>query len=204
MKKKQEELRQRILRAVVKFEQQTSAEIVVSIKSYSNEYLLPLLLPGLLMAFMFTWMMFTPVVFTVRAIVFSSLGLFFGCSFLLLIVPVIRTVFYPRSKIEKYTRREAQSEFIRLGVHKTGHRDGILVFYSKREKALIVVPDWKTEEILDAMEEKSWRQRCEDLVRREGAEAIPKVMEYLGEALATLYPHDENAKNELRDSPELE
>ncbi len=109
-------------------------------------------------------------------------------------------VFIQRGKFEMDPLIVAQKKFQRLGMHKTRHRNAVLIFVAPRAHKFAVVGD---KAIHEKCGEEFW-QRIVDGMRvhfqkEKFSRALTEAINEVGNALATHFPRTSVSTNELPD-----
>jgi uncharacterized membrane protein len=94
----------------------------------------------------------------------------------------------------------AEKTFMRLGMHKTKARNGVLIFLAPERKAFAIIGD---KGINDVVPEHFWEEE-RDLMGRHFkvgafADGICAAIEKVGEKLKSYFPYQDNDDNELSD-----
>lgn len=109
-------------------------------------------------------------------------------------------VYIQRGKLNADPLIAAQRKFNRLGMHKTGERNAVLIFVAPRAHKFAVVGD---RAIHEQCGEQFW-QRVVDAMRahfqnEKFSHAIVEAVEEIGKLLATHFPKGSTRSNELPD-----
>ena len=95
----------------------------------------------------------------------------------------------------------AQKIFQRIGMTKTAHRNGVLIFLATRNKKFAILGDVG---INEKVPEGFWNDvvqiMAEHFKRNKFAEGISEAVIRIGEKLRAYFPHQTNDKNELPDN----
>jgi uncharacterized membrane protein len=96
--------------------------------------------------------------------------------------------------------REAEKVFLKLGMHKTAARNGVLIFLAPEDKAFAIIGDKGINEVVP---ENFWQEE-RDLMQsffRQGkfCEGICAAIEKVGEKLKDYFPYLAGDENELPD-----
>lgn len=109
-------------------------------------------------------------------------------------------VYLQRGKLDGDPLGEAQANFQKLGMHKTGERNGVLIFIAPRAQKYAVVGD---EGIHQKCGENYWQQVVEGMREHfkseKFSEAIVTGISEIGAALAKHFPKTSTSSNELPD-----
>lgn len=201
--------KKRLKRAVEAVEEQSAAEVVVSIKPWSGTYRHVDLLVGATLAFACLAFMlyverwaFPLYQFLVGTAVCFGVGTLSSA----LATPWKRHLVLPGTR-RAATALAARARFHDLGVGRTRDRSGILVYVSLFEGRCAVVPDIGVQDRVPAAEWSRLAQTVEEAVARagvgaRGVEALAKAIEALGPPLAEALPRREDDVNELADLAE--
>jgi putative membrane protein len=199
-----DQARAHVTEVVKAIEAQTSAEVVLSVRKSSGDYrhidclfgfgAAVLMLIGLLFAD-FDYDEWTTIGLIV---VIFALGA--GASAYSL---WLRRLFSSRKLRRENVLRSARAAFVELGVSRTDHRIGVLVYVSLLERAVELVPDAGVDvkAIGDAWEQA--RANLETTLRRGGdLDRFAEAMRALAQPLAKILPHTGEERNQLPDEPQ--
>lgn len=186
--------------AVRAVEQQTAAEIVVTVHPTSGTYRHADYLAGFVCAlaalcvflfhpepFEYT---FFPLELTAAFVLGAVVTAFFA---------PLRRLLVSRKLREKNVRTSANAAFVELGVFRTKGRTGILVYVATFEKRVVVVPDVGVDPAALGPE---WDKALAALDRsvRGGPGALAAALAALGPLLAAALPRQADDVNELEDA----
>lgn len=109
-------------------------------------------------------------------------------------------VFISRKKVEDAVAT-AQAEFERLGMTKTRHRNGVLIFVAPRARKFAVIGD---EGVHKRCGDEFWQAMAAEMTgyfkKTEFTQGILHGVRKAGELLAEHFPHRPGDRNELPDS----
>jgi putative membrane protein len=137
----------KIEEAVQDIETQSSAEVVVCLHESSSSYHdLDLLWSVIFAMTVLSYKIWSPHEFhpdwiPVNVFFCALLGFFLSKS-----LPGIRRLFLTSVRREREVLRTARSEFTRLGVGRTKGRTGLLIYLSRFERTLVMIPDLALEQ----------------------------------------------------------
>jgi putative membrane protein len=189
---------------VTEVERQTSAEVVIAVRPASGHYRhadylfgFGLALAGLV-ALLFVdveydeWMVavMVPTLFVAGAVAAAHLGF-------------LRRALTGRKLRRAQVDRAAKVAFVDLGISKTHHRAGILVYASLFEREVAVVPDVAVTSQALGSDWDTARAALEGVLRpTPNAARLLEAVRALGPPLARVLPHVEGQANELPDEPQ--
>ncbi|GIV33820.1 MAG: hypothetical protein KatS3mg031_1355 [Chitinophagales bacterium] len=109
-----------------------------------------------------------------------------------------------RIHVEDYCRHDpllrAEEIFLKIGMHKTRARNGVLIYIAARDKKLAIVGD---KGINDLVGSDFWNEEKQLLIEHfkngKYAEGVIKVIGIIGEELKKYFPHQKSDTNELSD-----
>ncbi|MCU0360728.1 MAG: TPM domain-containing protein [Bacteroidia bacterium] len=94
--------------------------------------------------------------------------------------------------------RSAEKVFVRLGMHKTAERNGVLIYIAALNKKIAVLGD---EGIYSKLEPDYWKKMVEQLIAEfkanHKAEALSASIMDIGNRLAEFFPRQHNDTDEL-------
>lgn len=107
-----------------------------------------------------------------------------------------------KSQTTKIVENLAYATFLRLGVHRTKNRCGVLLFVSLLEKKILLIAD---EGVYHKMPKAFWQSQVDALSKgiREGNEiqTLSSIIDGLGRKLAEFFPFSGSRQSELPDEP---
>lgn len=110
----------------------------------------------------------------------------------------IRVYLEPRAKGDLMAR--AKKVFERLGMTKTQHRNGVLIYFSLSERAFAILGD---SAIHEKVGDNFWKEIVSTMEghfsQDQFAEGLAAGIQRIGEKLKTYFPHEKGDINELRD-----
>ncbi len=136
------ESRKRVGEAVEAIERDTSAEIVVTVRKCAGQYSATDLFAGLVLALIgLTYMLVADFTFEMEWMpVNVMLGFIVGAYVTMEVAPLRRAI-TQKSLLRQNALTAARAAFYELGISRTSHRTGVLVFVSMFERRVEVVPD---------------------------------------------------------------
>ncbi|MBK7584803.1 MAG: hypothetical protein IPI67_32020 [Myxococcales bacterium] len=195
-----DDAKQRVERAIVELERQTSAELVVTVRQTSGSYLAQDLLFATLMAGIGLCLYaYHPAEFT-DDLVPPALGLLFGASaFFCAQVPGLRRLFVRPSTLRDNVRRAALTAFHEQRIDGTSGRTGILIYVSLFERVVEVIPDTGVDARRLGTEFGEAVGEIAAAVRGEGLLQLTRGISKLAPSLARVLPRADDDVNELPD-----
>jgi putative membrane protein len=200
-----DEARRRIVEAVQAVESKSSAEIVVSVRTRSDDYREVDLVAGVLLAIAtLAVLIYHPAELDENFMPIETLAAFAVGSVLVNKLPGLKRVLTPGKKKRARTLAAARAHFVEAGISRTRDRSGILVFVSELERAVCVVPDIGIDEsrLGDA-----WKSRLAELETAGSSlepAAFATALSALAPVLGAMYPRRDDDVNELADAPLVE
>lgn len=197
--------REQLGAAVSVVEGQSSVEVVVAVRPWSERHLSgALLLGAMLSELVLLFFLFAPPPFPLWSIALGvpvafGLGTLFGWW-----LHPVRLLLTGRRRVEARVRRAANALFTTLGVSMTRDRSGILVYVSLLEARCVAVADVGVRKGIGA---ERWEEMSRALssaitahgVREAGVAALAAAIEALGPELARALPRRADDTNELPD-----
>ncbi|MDO9015645.1 MAG: hypothetical protein Q8S73_07180 [Deltaproteobacteria bacterium] len=199
----QPEARRRAAEAIAAIEAQTCAEVVVTVRRQSGDYLAADRLGGALLAFAcLLVLLFHPHPFAVATMPVDVL-LAFGLGALIAArSTVVRRALTRPAARAQLVRTAARAAFVDQGVSRTRRRGGVLVYVSLLEGDVEVLPDVGLD---PAALGPGWSDRVAALraaVARADVDAFVAALTALGPALALAMPRDPDDVDELPNTVE--
>ena len=128
-----------IIRAI---EEQTSAEVVVSVRRAAERHAgTSLTFGGVVGVLVLVVMLVSPQAYDVRTIPLDALLAFCLAALACHFVPALKRRLTPKSVRRRAAERAARAAFAELGIGKTKQRSGLLVFVALLERTSVVVAD---------------------------------------------------------------
>ncbi len=118
-------------------------------------------------------------------------------------LPILRRALTSKSLMAENVARAARSDMVRLGVTKTRHRTGVLVYVSLLERDVELVVDVGLEPGKLGDRWQSADAALDAAIRSADLEAFLKAMKALGPLLQEICPRREDDENELSDAPRV-
>jgi putative membrane protein len=196
--------RARVEQAVKEIEAVTSAEVVVAVVPRSGHYRHTDYLVGFVFAFASLLVfLFHPHPFDARWYPLELLAAFVFGTLASAGLPLLRRALTSKSLMAENVARAARSDMVRLGVTKTRHRTGVLVYVSLLERDVELVLDVGLEPGMLGNRWQSADAALDAAIRSADLEAFLKAMKALGPLLQETCPLREDDENELSDAPRL-
>ncbi len=186
--------------AIVTAESTTSAEVVVTLKPRSSQYREFDYAVGALFALAaLCVLMFHPAEldenwFPVAVIVSFALGAVVSSTFWPLKRALIRN-----HRLDDEVTRAARNEFVRMGIHATSGRTGMLVYVSAFEKRAELVLDLGLDPAKLGDGFSAARERIKASVSQGNLELFAQAVADIGKALEAVLPRSADDVNELPD-----
>jgi putative membrane protein len=195
-----EEARKRVTATIGAIEEQTAAEIVVTVRPRSGSYRAADFLSGFVGAEVaLVLILFLPQEFWLETIPADVLVGFVVGALACALVPGVRRVLTPRRTREAQVLEAARAAFVAQRIMGTKTRAGILVYVSLLERHVEVVPDVGVDTgALGA----AWTDAVAGLraaMRPPGVDAFVTALARLAPPLARALPHRDDDVNELPD-----
>jgi putative membrane protein len=193
-------------RAIARIESRSRAEVVVLIKPRSGLYLEYSMGAGAVLALaVFTYLMFSPEVFGDFLIYAAPiLAFLFGMALVSLTPPLLRRIVGTR-RLERTVDLWARASFQKGGLHHTRQETGVLVYVSRLEKQVKIIPDRGIERAIPPVQ---WERLCADFQgifsARNPAAALIAELQAIEAVFAQFVPAMENDINELADNLDIE
>jgi len=186
--------------AVVEIENQSAAEVVVSVRPRSASYREADILAGFATSFVCLCVLtFHPAemdfrFFPLWVILTFVIGALFSAN-----TPFVKSLLIPRGKKEEEAMRSAESLFLKDKLSRTSGRTAILVHVSAFEKVVSFVTDLgiKRATIESALLEA--KKNAEAALAANNVESFKQALVALGPVLAKVHPRQANDVNELPD-----
>lgn len=198
----------RFKKAVAAVEDESAAEIVVSVAPWAGSYRwVDLAVGSVLSLGALVFMLFSDMVFSWITIAANTVIVYAVGALVINIATPLRLGLAGRKYVQRAVSTLAAARFHELGVANTRDRSGILVFVALLEKRCVVLADAG---VKDAVGEKQWRimaETVENAVRtagvgKKGVEALAQAIETLGPQLSRSLVRKEDDINELPDFAE--
>lgn len=188
--------------AVKEIESQSAAEVVVCLHDSSSNYRdLDLLWSALFAMVVLGYKIWSPHQFhpdwiPINVLFCALLGFFLSHSF-----SGLRRLFLTSRRRDREVLRTARSEFTRLGVGRTRGRTGLLIYLSRFERSLVLLPDVGVEEKIVSGLWDEWRARYGSASsERELLNNLEQLLQALKGPLKRQLPRHKDDVNELPDS----
>lgn len=186
--------------AIVTAESTTSAEVVVTVKPRSSHYReLDYVVGAFFALAMLCGLLFHPAElnanwFPVAVIAAFALGAVFCATFW----PLKRALL-GKSRVQTEVQRAAREAFVRMGIHGTSGRTGMLVYVSAFEKRAELVLDLGLDPAKLGDAWAAARTRIETSASEGNLDQFAQAIADIGKALETVLPRSANDVNELPD-----
>jgi putative membrane protein len=186
--------------AIVAIEQQTSAEIVVTVAGRAGDYRHADARCGALLSLLalLVYFFYPAPLPDDLALLLAVLCYPLGMAIAAVAAPLRRLV-VRKQLLRENLRREARSRFVEQGIGNTRGRTGVLVFVSRFERGAAVVPDLG---IPVATMGAAWQvvtQALDQTARSKDIAPFLAALAELGRALAAAVPRAADDQNELPD-----
>ena len=123
-------------------EEQTCAEVVVSVRRSAERHVVTsLVFGGVVGAIVLVVMLASPQAYDVRTIPLDTLLAFVLAALACHFVPALRRLLTPKARRARAAERAARAAYTELGIAKTKQRTGLLVFVALFERAAVVLAD---------------------------------------------------------------
>lgn len=189
--------RERIRKAIIEAESETSGEIVAVITARSDDYFfIPFLWAALAALFVPLPMYFFSAVppqqiYLLQLLVFLAAGL-------LVLWPPLRVALVPGAVKRARAHRHAVEQFLAQNLHTTNGRTGVLIFVSMAEQFVEVIAD---QGIYEKVVPKTWEDIVDsmtgDIARGNIVDGFVQVIGACGAVLAEHFPPGTADANEL-------
>lgn len=192
--------KQRVERAIVALEKQTSAEVVVTVRQSSGSYLAAdLAFASLLSGIGLFVYVYHPAEFADDLVPPALLLLYACAAFFCAQVPALRRLFVRRSRLRENVRRAAVTAFHEQRIHSTSARTGILIYVSLFERVVEVVPDVGVDPKKLGADFGSAVVEITSAVRGGGLGQLESGLAHMAPALGRVLPRAADDVNELPD-----
>lgn len=192
-------------RAVREAERSTSAELIVVVAGRSGSYLDVALAVGSAAAMLVLLVaLFAPAVFPPFAVAIEIPSVFAIGAWLAHRTPWLLRALTPASRLKLQVERAAAEHFLAEAVHGTHGRTGLLVYVSRLEERVTLVPDLGLEGRLPSAwwSEVRWSESG-DATRPRTQEDVVRGIESIGAILKARLPADGADVNEAPDAPRI-
>jgi putative membrane protein len=195
----------KLVGAIRAVESLSSAEIVVSLRTRSDDYREVDFAAGLVLALVtLALLIYHPAELDEELMPVETLLAFVIGSISVNKIGALKRALTSKKKQHARMLTAARANFVEAGVSRTRDRSGILVFISELERAVCVVPDIGIDP--DKLGD-GWRAKLavlENAAANLDIGAFVAALTELGPLLATEYPRREDDVNELPDAPMVE
>lgn len=194
------EAKTKVKEAIVTAETSTSAEVVVTVKPHSSQYReLDYVVGAFFALATLCALMFHPAEldenwFPVAVIAAFALGALLSATFW----PLKRALL-PKSRLDAEVGRAARDAFVRMGIHGTTGRTGMLVYVSAFEKRAELVLDLGLNPNKLGENWTEARARIEAAASRGDLDGFASAVASIGAALGEVLPRAADDVNELPD-----
>jgi uncharacterized membrane protein len=195
-----DEAKQSTMRSVKHVEQQTSAEVVVTVRRRSGDYRVQAYHFGFFVAgLVVLYLLLAPQVFTIGDMALDG-ALAFGAGFALSlnVSPLLRLL-AREGRLRKNVEDAAKVCFFELGISRTTRRNGLLVFVSTFEQRALVLPDLGIDVAALGPEWDAASAALSRAVKQRDLAAFEAALESLGPVLGRGMPRAADDVNELSD-----
>ncbi len=199
------EFQTRLWDAVRAIEQDSQVEVVVVIRSRSEDYRDIALVWGILGALLsFTYIMFSPDLFE-DWLVYCTPVLGFAIGYALAHWPWITRLGVGKQRLQKSVEIMARALFQKAGIRHTQAKIGVLVYCSWLEKSVYILPDRGAEMALPAEEWQRLRAEFQAIfISRKPTEALIAQLHNVQPLFNRYLPRLANDINELPDAMEID
>ena len=195
--------KERLEETIIDLENRSSVELVVVMRQRSSAYIAANLWAGICLSWIAIFLFFfTPPIYHDFFVLTGSAGCFLLGYFLFHYIAPLKRLLLPKKRIESNVEIMARAIFQKAGVYKTAQHSGLLVYVSKFEQEIALIPDSGIEKNLSP---EDW-QSIEDAFRQvfkskqqEAAllEAIAKSAEIFEANIPVLDNNDSELPNTL-------
>jgi len=188
---------------VQEIEAQSSAEVVVSLHDSSANYRdLDLLWVGFSSLMTLAYKVWSPQSFHPDWLLPNLMLVGLLTYFASRRFQSMRRLFLSARRRAQELERTAYSEFVRLGIGRTRERTGLLIFASRLERAIVLVPDQGLEEKIAPPVWSEWADRYGTAESDQGLlQNLEQQLQALKAPLGRQLPRREDDTNELPDRP---
>jgi putative membrane protein len=195
-----DDAKRQVTEAIRHVESQTSAEVVVTVRTEAGSYRDADYLVGFLASFAALLVfLFHPAEFDTDTMPIDSLAAFVIGAVLSAVVVPLRRLFVSTKRIDRNVATLARSAFVDLGVSKTSGRNGILVLVALFERRAFLVPDIGVDVAKLGAAYETAVLAMNEAVRRNDVAAFVSALRSLGPVLGAAMPHSDDDVNELPD-----
>lgn len=195
-----DEARAKVAKAIAEAEQQTCAEVVVSVRRISGHYRNADYLFGFIIALSaLVGLLFLPQEFDINWWPLDVLLAFVAGTMIAANLPALRRVFVGKKRLRDEVDKAAQQTFYKQGISRTRDRCGILVYASLFERHAALVPDVGVDTTALSHEWHEAIAAVEAAVHQQNLEAFIAAVRNLGEIVGRAHPRSEDDVNELPD-----
>ena len=190
---------EKLTEAVQSIESVSKVEVVVVVKEKSSNYQhIPLLVSVIAFFIGFAYFMLTPIVYGDAMIVSGSLGVLIVAYGLGSLNP-IKKLFLKKDSLNQKVELNARAIFQKAGIHHTQDEIGLLIYASKLEGRVMLVPDRGIESEIHPDEIKVLQNELELKFTQGSPDDFIHALKGFGELFADRLPVTENDVNELPD-----
>lgn len=195
----------RLWEAVKAIEQNSQVEVVVVIRSRSEDYRDVALIWGIISALLaFTYVMFAPDLFE-DWLVFCAPIVAFAAGFALAQLPLITRLSIVKARLQKSVEIMARALFQKGGIGHTQAKTGVLIYCSWLEKTVYILPDRGVEMLLPTEEWQDLRAGFQQIfVSKKPTEALLVQLRQAESLFNRYLPPLANDINELPDVMEID
>lgn len=194
--------KKRITEAIARAERVTGAEIVVAVRRAADRYREAEALGGLTLAMLLLCLfLYWPEPFDYTYFpIEQALAFVVGALFVNGLPGLKRVLVRPSTRAERVLRA-AKAAFYDLGIARTRGRNGVLVYVSTFERAVVLVPDVGVDEKALGSRYSEVAQKLDRAVRLDGdLERFAIAVEELGRVLGATHKRAHDDENELPDA----
>ncbi|MGH8556307.1 MAG: TPM domain-containing protein [Methylococcales bacterium] len=204
-KQSTEEFQTRLWEAVQAIEQNSQVEIVVITRARSDPYLDIPLIWGIVGALLsFSYLMFAPALFE-DWLIYGAPVAGFALAYAIASIPLVTRLSATQRRRMKNVEIVARALFQKGGIQHTLAKTGLLIYCSKLEKIVYLVPDRGVEMALPAEEWRKLRAEFQSMFTNKNPnEALVRLLHYSKAVFNRYLPPLENDINELPDTMEID
>ncbi len=195
----------RLWEAVKAIEHDSQVEVVVVIRSRSEDYRDVALILGIIGALLsFTYMMFAPALFE-DWLIFCAPIIAFTVCFALAHLPLITRLSVAKARLQKSVEMMARALFQKGGIGHTQAKTGVLIYCSWLEKTVYILPDRGVEMAVPIQEWQGLRAGFQEIfASKKPTDALLEQLQQAGLVFNRYLPPLTNDINELPDTMEID
>ena len=195
-----ESTKQALKQAVQSIESQSSAEVVITVRRSSGDYLhAPALVAACVATGSLAFLLFSPYAFSLWSILIDPPLVAAISYYCCLQIPVIGRWLTRSKTLTQHVQKAGRATFFEKGVRHTRDRIGILVYISLVERRIEVIADSGVEKKVPLSAWQNAIEAIQDSMRQENGALVAQRITHLGPILANILPRMEDDENELPD-----